>query len=220
MSDEFAADMRNPSARPPAIAMGFDVEVEFADERRVFLLVYRQMRALCPRAGVDLDDLVQDAAEQVLRALPSFERRSKLSTWTYQICYRTLLKRQRSYTRWLKRFSFSRTGELPEPRSVFETDAAQEQEDAEVRIARLRAALDQVSPKRRAVVVMHDLEGMTSERIAEIIDAKLGTVRSRLRDGRKDLLRLLSQDPFFGPHAKVIDDGEDTLAPETEGARS
>lgn len=171
------------------------------DERRIFELVYRQMRALCPRAGADLDDLVQDASEQVLRSLDSFEGRSKLSTWTYQVCYRTLLKRQRGYARWLKRFSLTRTGELPEPRwTPGEADVPERRE----RIRRLRAALDQLSPKRRAVVVMHDLEGMKSEEIAEVVGAPLGTVRSRLRDGRKDLLRSLSEDPYFGADAPSV----------------
>lgn len=163
-------------------------------EEQVFTLVYRQMRSLAAGRERDLDDLVQDAMEQALRALPSFEGRSKLSTWTFQVCYRTLLKRRRAYARWLKRFNLTASGELPEPAVGQQPDAPEQRE----RIVRLRAALAQLNVKKRAVVTLHDLEGLTSEEIAEVVGAKLGTVRSRLRDGRRELLLLLQADPFFG----------------------
>ena len=45
---------------------------------------------------------------------------------------------------------------------------------------------------------MHDLESLPCEEIAQVVEQKLGTVRSRLRDGRRDLLELLKDDPYFG----------------------
>ena len=66
-------------------------------------LLYRQMRSLAgPRQ--DLDDLVQAAAERAIKALPRFERRSSLSTFTYGIVYRTLIDHQRWYRRFHRRF--------------------------------------------------------------------------------------------------------------------
>jgi RNA polymerase sigma-70 factor, ECF subfamily len=161
---------------------------------QVFELVYRQMRSLVAGKDRDLDDLVQDAMEQALKSLPSFEGRSKLSTWTFQVCYRTLLKRRRSWGRWFRRFSFSSTGELPEPPQVPTTEPTLRKE----RLQRLQGALAQLPDKKRSVVLLHDLEGHSSEEIAEIVGAKLGTVRSRLRDGRRELLSLLEADPYFG----------------------
>jgi DNA-directed RNA polymerase specialized sigma24 family protein len=46
--------------------------------------------------------------------------------------------------------------------------------------------------------MLHDLEGLPIEEIAAIVEANPLTVRSRLRDGRKDLARPLADDPFFG----------------------
>ena len=66
------------------------------------------------------------------------------------------------------------------------------------RAARLRAALERIPPNRRAVVILHDLEGLPLGEVAEIVGANLLTVRSRLRDGRKVLLRELEADPYFG----------------------
>jgi RNA polymerase sigma-70 factor (ECF subfamily) len=168
--------------------------VEVPLEEQIFELVYRQMRSLAAGRERDLDDLVQDAMEQALRSLPSFQGRSKLSTWTFQVCYRTLLKRRRSWMRWLKRFSFTSTGELPEPHLADGREPALQRE----RIARVHDALGTLGEKKRVVVTLHDLEGHSSEEIAELVGAKIGTVRSRLRDGRRELLLALRGDPFFG----------------------
>jgi len=169
-----------------------------AEAAEIFALVYRQMRTLVG-GRAEFDDLVQIAAEQALRALPSFEGRSKISTWTYRICYLTLLKHERWYRRWLRRFALTEPGELSETEaSLAPDDFVLEQLE---RSARLRKAIDQLSPKRRSVVVLHDLEGLSIEAVAGVVKANPLTVRSRLRDGRKDLARILAHDPYFGDEA-------------------
>jgi RNA polymerase sigma-70 factor (ECF subfamily) len=52
-----------------------------------------------------------------------------------------------------------------------------------------------LSDKHRAVVVLHDLEGFDVDDIAGIVGANTLTVRSRLRDGRRQLRRLLKLRP-------------------------
>ena len=160
----------------------------------VFALVYRQMRTLAGHR--DVDELVQVAAEQALRALPSFAGRSKLSTWTFRICYLTVRKHDRWYHRWLRRFTLTDDGELPEP--LEETVAGDERLVREERLTRLRGALGALSLHRRNVVVLHDLEGLSIDEISEIVGARPRAVRSRLRDGRAALARLLAGDPYFG----------------------
>jgi len=180
------ADTRSPAARLRGRAA--------TDE--VFALVYRQMRSLAG-GRADFDDLVQIAAEQVLRSFPSFAGRSKLSTWTYRICYVAVLRQERWYRRWLRRFTLAERAELESQAPALYEITLEEVE----RIARLRKAVARLSPKRRTVVVLHDLEGQSIEDIAGIVAAKPLTVRSRLRDGRRDLARLLSADPYFGDEA-------------------
>lgn len=174
-------------------------EVSLPREDQLFDLVYRQMRTLVGRHERDFEDLVQEAMEQALRSLPSFEGRSKFSTWTYQVCHRTVLKNRRWYGRWLRRFTLTREGELPESGSV-EPLPGHSLEQSE-RSARLWQALSRLSSKKRVVVALHDLEGLPSEEIASVLEVKLGTVRSRLRDGRRELLQLLKDDPYFGEEA-------------------
>lgn len=170
---------------------------ERATSRELFALVYRQMRVLAGRR--DVDELAQTAAEQVIRGLPSFAGHSKLSTWTFRICYRTLRRHDRSLSRWLRRFSLTQDGELPEV--ALESGCADDRLLQEERVRRVRAALERLSEKRRTVVVLHDLEGLSIDEVAEIVGAGLRAVRSRLRDGRRALAEILVADPYFGVEA-------------------
>jgi RNA polymerase sigma-70 factor (ECF subfamily) len=174
------------SAPPPSRAK--------ATPEQVFTLVYRQMRKLAgPR---DVEELAQVAAEQAIKALPRFEGRSELSTWTFRICYLTVRKHDRWYRRWLRRFTLTHDGELPERPS--EASSSQDRVTRRERVERLRAALEQLSAKRRTVVVLHDLEGYGIDEIASIVGADPVAVRSRLRDGRNKLAEILREDPYFG----------------------
>jgi RNA polymerase sigma-70 factor (ECF subfamily) len=170
----------------------------------VFDLVYRQMRRLAGHR--DLDELAQIAAEQALRSLPRFEGRSSLSTWTFRICYLTLRKHDRWYRRWLRRFTLTGDGHLPEMPTL--GPAVDDRMAQDERVARLRAALDTLSSKQRTVVTLHDLEGLAVDEVAGVVGAGIAAVRSRLRDGRKALARALAQDPYFGDGA-CRQDGEE-----------
>jgi RNA polymerase sigma factor (sigma-70 family) len=184
-----------PSVGSTRAHPGAATDARLADQ--VFSLVYRQMHALWGRYRGDFDDLVQVAAEQALRSLPSFRRDSQLSTWTYRICYHTVRKHQRWSTRWLRRFTLDAPNADAPVRLPGANDALEEHERAE----RLHRALDTLSAKRRAVVVMRDLEGLGIAEIAEIVQASEPTVRSRLRDARKELSSLLERDSYFGTDA-------------------
>lgn len=180
-----AAPARSPAAQDEA---GADA---------VFPLVYRMMHALAGPSR-DLDDLVQAANEQVLRSLPSFEGRARFSTWVYRICYLTMLKESRWHRRWLRRFTLTDDGELPEHAdggSSAELVLRRERE------RRLRAAIARLSPKRRAALVMRELQGMEIDEIAAIVGANALTVRSRVRDAKSELSALLAADPYFGDAA-------------------
>jgi RNA polymerase sigma-70 factor, ECF subfamily len=158
----------------------------------ILRLLYRQVRALVgPRSN--LDDLVQAAAERAVRAWPKFEGRSALSTWTYGIAYRTMLDHNRWYVRWHRRFCL---GLDAEPEAAADWDGEQGLVEV-MRARRLHAALDRLPPAKRAVVTLRDLEGLELKEIALIVGANERTVRSRLRDGRRRLVELLSSDPLF-----------------------
>jgi RNA polymerase sigma-70 factor (ECF subfamily) len=176
-------DARAPSARRP-------IEADW--EAELLPLLYRQVRSLAgPRT--DLDDLVQAAAERALKALGRFEGRSQLGTFTYAIAYRTVLDHDRWRFRWARRFQLGVDPERGEPAGA---DLEKEALEAR-RAASLHRALARIVPAKRAVVVLHDLEGLELKEVAAIVGANERTIRSRLHDARKKLVALLAADPAF-----------------------
>ena len=151
-------------------------------------------------AGATWEELAQVAAEQVGCALPRFEGRSQLSTWTFRICYLTIRKHDRWYRRWLRRFTLTRDGELPEPAG--DEDASDARLSGNERRERLRSALEQLSPKRRAVIVLHDLEGLAIDEIAAVVGRRPGgralAAPRRAKDAHRDHDQT---DPYFGDEA-------------------
>jgi RNA polymerase sigma-70 factor, ECF subfamily len=164
-------------------------------ERELFEALYRRMRALAGGNAPDLDDLVQLAAEQVFKKLPSFEGRSELMTWVYAVCYRVLLKQRRWYRRWSLRF---RLEQEDDPVLSASEDALPSADvERRQRARSLQAGLARLSERQRAVVVLHDLEELSIAEVAVIVDCNELTARSRLRDGRKQLRALLNADATF-----------------------
>ncbi len=160
-------------------------------ERQLFEAVEDRMRSLAGPATPDLDDLIQLAAEQAFKSLRRFDGRSEPSTWLYGVCYRVLLNQRRWYRRWQLRFSYLEAEdeiatEAPTPVELFE---------ARARARQLHQCLAHMSDKYRAVVVLHDLQELEVSEIASIVGCGALTVRSRLRDGRKQLSKLLQVHP-------------------------
>jgi RNA polymerase sigma factor (sigma-70 family) len=157
------------------------------------MLLYRQARSLAgPRP--DLDDIVQAAAERLLRALDKFEGRSEFSTFSYGVVWRTLLDHDRWVSRWRRRFGFSRDETTPEPTTSGDSES---ELVAARRARRLEVALAELPREKRAVLVLHDVEGYSASEVANIVGAKEGTVRSRLRDARSFVSERLRNDPLF-----------------------
>jgi RNA polymerase sigma-70 factor (ECF subfamily) len=60
--------------------------------------------------------------------------------------------------------------------------------------ARLEVALDQLTEDQRLAVVLYDVHGYDYDEIAQIVDASLGTIKSRISRGRARLRELLRAD--------------------------
>jgi RNA polymerase sigma-70 factor (ECF subfamily) len=153
--------------------------------------VHRQMRSLAG-ARSDLEDLTQMALEQVLRSLPRFRGDGDISTFTYRICVNVVMNHWRFWRRLLRRIEVGVVPDTPDERSG-PCQLTLERERAE----HLHACLERLSPKKRVVLTLHDLEDLPAPRIAEILDCPEPTVRSRLREARRELTELLARDRLF-----------------------
>jgi len=100
--------------------------------------------------------------------------------------------------RWYRRFRLRFTPFEPEHDLPDELPAPPDLLQARAESRQLHRALSRLSDKYRAVVVLHDLEELKVGEIASIVGAGELTVRSRLRDGRKQLAKLLHESGVQG----------------------
>ncbi len=137
----------------------------------------------------DAQDVLQDAFVRGFEKLDQFNGDSSFYTWIYRIAVNLALSRFRKrrlggvLRSWDRRSD--RMDHDPPDRSP-EADPSHETERAE-REAAVAAALDELAPEQRAVVVLKDFDGRRYEEISEILNIPIGTVRSRLSRARSQL---------------------------------
>ena len=149
----------------------------------------------------DVEDVVQDVFVHVYRSLPRFRGDSKFSTWLYRLTMnvaRMHLRRGRSRPRFI---------DVPVPEGPREGERVETPDEAverNKRVDALYALLDTLSEKKRTVLVLHDLEGVPAKEIADIVEAPVLTVRTRLFYARKELYAAIAQDPRLGPAVEAL----------------
>jgi RNA polymerase sigma-70 factor, ECF subfamily len=159
----------------------------------VFNLVYG---ILSDRA--DAADVTQEVFLHVFRGIRGFRGGSSLKTWLYRISVRQAL----NHRRWCWRHHRMQTSidaegpdqtpvlELPDGEATpFEQCAAHEVQTT------VRHALAEVPPVFRSAVILRDLEGLSYEEVAEVLEVSVGTVKSRIMRGRRMLKEIL--DPLL-----------------------
>ncbi len=144
----------------------------------------------------DSCDVVQEVFIKIFRKIGAFRGESSLKTWIYRIA----VNEAYNYKRWFSRHRKQEVGleneeegsvsyyqKLSDPgRSPF--DCASDQEEH----ALVEAALARLNPSFRTAVVLRDIEELSYEEIAEILQVALGTVKSRILRGRDALRKELA----------------------------
>ena len=139
----------------------------------------------------DLDDLVQEVFVIAFRGLPKFRQEARLSTWLYRICVNVALGRIRTKTR--RPPPILKADPVADDVRV-SPDSPQtllEREESKAKVYRL---LEQISPKKRLVLYLHEIEGHDLKEISYLVGANPVTVRTRLFYGRKEFYKLLAED--------------------------
>lgn len=159
---------------------------------RTFRLVYAIVRH-----EADARDICQEVWLKVWQQLPGFRGEAKFSTWLHPIATHRALDHLRKRRRWFDRFLPFATGDntvesAPEPVT---TDDARQQSEGNERTAQLKAALDALPPKHRAVLALREVQGLSYEEIAQATGIPAGTVMSRLYHARRLLAKKLKEKP-------------------------
>ncbi len=149
-------------------------EIVDQHSERVYRLAYR-----LTGSAADAEDLTQDVFVRVFRSLSTYQP-GTFEGWLHRITTNLFLDGARRKQRIrFDALSDERVERLRSTASTPHEHVADRTFDADV-----EDALAQLPPDFRAAVVLCDIEGLTYEEIADILDAKLGTVRSRIHRGR------------------------------------
>jgi RNA polymerase sigma-70 factor (ECF subfamily) len=183
-------------------------------ERPVYTLVYRLLSDPSEAA-----DVVQEVFLKVFRKVDSFRGDCSLKTWIYRIAVHEAYNQRRWFQRHRRQETALEATEeadvnyvdvLPDPgRSPFDVTLDHETRE------QIEYALQRVNPRFRAAVVLRDIEEMSYEEIATVLQTNLGTVKSRILRGREALRRELT----------VLQNAAESsalggLAPQTAGGNS
>lgn len=190
-----AVDVADPTGRPPA---GRRIDGETGDEifNRLVLpevdVMWRVAMSLT-RNRADAEDLVQESLLRAYRAIDGFDGRYPRA-WLLTILRNTERNRHRR----------RRPELLSDPDIAEERGPATEPDDVERRAeesefdAAVSAALEELPENFRGVIELVDIDGLTYQEAADVLEIPLGTVMSRLHRARRRIRDLLVP-AGFGP---------------------
>lgn len=141
-------------------------------------------------------DVVQEVFLKVFRNIGAFRGQSSLKTWIYRIA----VNEAHNYRRWFgrhRRQEICLEREEDNSRSYQETLSDQGSSPFEVALNHeqhtlIEQALADMNPIFRSAVVLRDIEDLSYEEIAQVLQVSLGTVKSRILRGREALREALA----------------------------
>ena len=145
----------------------------------------------------EASDLTQETFLRVFKAIKKFRGEADLKTWLFRIA----INQSHNRFRWWKRRKREKTVSMDAPVGESETPLSETFksgiENPEENILRreremvLINALQKLPEIFREAVVLCDIEGLSYEEIASVLDINIGTVKSRIARGREELRRKL-----------------------------
>lgn len=157
-------------------------------------------RMLGPSA--DIEDVTQEVFLQVHKSLGEFRGQAKFTTWLHRVTVNVVLMARRS--------AKSRPVFTEEPAQDLTRDEGPWPDEDASRRERMRSfqrCIDLLPEKKRTVFVLHELEGLPAAEIAQIVEAPVLTVRTRLFYARKELADLMKKDPQLATFATEFERG-------------
>lgn len=160
-------------------------------QTRIYSLAYNMTSS-----KEDAEDMVQDVFVKAYSSLKNFRGTSSFYTWIYRIAInRTInfLKKRKKK----QAVSLNDMDEGVERDPAYVELSARESPVRDISLSELQEKLNKalltLSEKHRTVVVLHDIQGMPHDEIAQITGCSEGTVRSRLFYARQQLQSELAE---------------------------
>lgn len=134
-------------------------------------------------SDAEAEEVVQEVFIATYEHIDRFRGQARIRTWLYRVTVNRALKRRRWWSR--------RREVPPDPiREMVQKSPGPETLAGDREALRvLQGCLDKLDTKKRAVLVLHELEGLDTRQIAEILDCPRSTVLTRLARARAELIR-------------------------------
>jgi RNA polymerase sigma-70 factor (ECF subfamily) len=142
------------------------------------------------RNDADSWDLAQDVFVKAWKALPKFEARSSFYTWLYRITHNVTYD-------WMRKKKITAGTEFDDqvalhaepgahtaPHAHLQPDESVQGDELK---ARIDAAIQELSADHRQAILLKEIEGLSYQEIADVMECSIGTVMSRLYYARKKL---------------------------------
>ena len=161
---------------------------------RVFSIAYRVLGS-----SSDAADVAQEVFLHLADRIRGFRGDSSLTSWVYRVTVNHAIDaRRRQARRPARPLSAAPDEAESEPADKRPGTSAPPEDPAEAalraeREERVRSALDSLSPKLRAVVVLRYFENLSYEDLADVLQTSIGTVKSRLNRAHTALERILGK---------------------------
>ena len=139
------------------------------------------------------EDIVQDSFIKAFKALESFREDSSFYTWIYRITVNT----SKNFLVSKKRKSELLNSDLSEEASYeiepVETYSPEDLLQATQLKKVIKETIDQLGEDTRTALTLRELDGLSYEQIADVVNCPVGTVRSRIFRGREVIDEAISQ---------------------------
>lgn len=148
------------------------------------LKVRSTLYSLC--GSLSLDDLEQEVFLRVWKGLPKLRNLDQFATWLYRITWNVATDQRRTLAQ-------QREQQTQESLLLREESSPSPWTNLHYQTL-IHQGLQALDWDHRSIVVLHDLEDIPQKEIASILNIPLGTVKSRLFNGRKQLKQFLNQE--------------------------
>lgn len=145
----------------------------------------------------DAEEAAQDVFLSVVRKADRFQGNSALYSWIYRICVNTCLMRlrrgRRAETFPIEEYLpvFTKEGAYARPVEDWSREVERRHLEKELGLV-IKRFMDELSEKYRVVFVLSDVEGLSNEETAQVLDLTIAAVKSRLHRARLYLRERLS----------------------------